>query len=114
MYRLSRILQMLGVVSGTYAIALLIAMGWPGTAWLVGLFVLVRVMRSDKHQLTTLGSARWADEEDLRSAGMIGADHGLVLGRLPKRLRRGRSDLRLLFDRQVSSKEACPSFLWEK
>lgn len=77
----------------TYALALYCAAGLalltglPGCFFLVTLIVLAIRKRRRRH-LTTLGSARWADEADVKDAGMLGADAGLILGRLSPRSKR--------------------------
>ena len=39
-------------------------------------------MRGGISSLTAFGTARFAAEADLREAGMIGGDEGLIVGRL--------------------------------
>lgn len=83
MYTLSRSLLLVGVAAWVYiGVALLPEFGMLGFAAL-GVCVLAVLLRRKGPQLTTLGSARWATETDLRHAGMLHADTGLVLGRVP-------------------------------
>ncbi len=108
MYGLARLLTMLGVLVSIYCVAVIVALGWPGSAAVLGILALGYVIRRGRGPLTTLGSARWASEEDLRRAGMLDADSGMIIGRsqglgasgLGTRVRR-------LFDRRVSAKNAC-------
>ena len=99
------------IEAGYYSLAVLFLLGWPGSLVIAFVFAAIKTIYSRKPGLTTLGSARWADEGDLRAAGMVGATSGLVLGRLPKHLRRGQDHIRLLFDlRGVSAERACRQF----
>jgi type IV secretion system protein VirD4 len=91
---------------------------WPTSAVVVGILFLAVVMKRGYRRLTTLGSARWAEESDLRRAGMVGASSGLILGRLPvSRQPRLQRAIPFLFQRGISAKEACRQFnrtLWSK
>ncbi|HEY4311628.1 MAG TPA: type IV secretory system conjugative DNA transfer family protein [Pirellulales bacterium] len=68
--------------------ALLLLLAWWPTS-LLGLiaFAIWRIKHRRGRQLTDLGSARWAKESDLVTAGMLGATSGLILGRLPRQRR---------------------------
>jgi type IV secretion system protein VirD4 len=89
MYKLSRLLLILALLLGSYSLAIFIVAGWPATGYMMVIMMLLRVARKRHVRLTTLGRARWADESDLRRAGMVGAPSGLILGRLPARSRFG-------------------------
>ena len=53
---------------------------WPPNAYLAVLIVLL-IKNRRRTELTTLGSARWANEASLKQSGMFGASTGLILGR---------------------------------
>lgn len=108
MYRLSRILLRLSVACGAYCVLAILFL-WPGAGLFIGILLFVLVRRR-KPQLTTLGSARWADEDDLRNAGMLDAESGLILGRLPAELASRCIPATMLFDGRISDKEACAKF----
>lgn len=64
-----------------------------------------------KKRLTTLGSARWADADDLRRAGMIDAKSGLILGRIKDSRRHFLQALKTLFNWKIDPLIACRQFL---
>src|SRR5262245_9401702 len=103
MYQLARIFLVLAVVCGAYSLVLIIVL-WPAAGVVAALLWLVGVRKRRPH-LTTLGSARWADEDDLRAAGMLGAGSGLLLGRIPKELASRRSPAAMLFDGRITARE---------
>jgi type IV secretion system protein VirD4 len=111
MYLISRLLLMVGVLAGLYCAAVLVVVGWPMSAWVIVPVVLVKLLRRKGTQLTTLGSARFADENDLRRAGMLGAKSGMILGRMTSGQSSG-GDHRIskLFAWRISAKEACQGF----
>lgn len=85
MYRLSRILLIVALLSGIYSLLLLVVLVWPASGWLLGTLAFlsgVRRARGGIRHLSTLGSARWAHERDLRRTGMLNAKSGLILGRM--------------------------------
>ena len=82
MYVLSRLLLIVAVLCGVYSIALLMVIGWPWAPLVASFLLFVKSTRAGYKHLTTLGSARWADERELRRAGMINAKSGLILGRV--------------------------------
>jgi type IV secretion system protein VirD4 len=86
MYELSRFLLMVSVLAMAWCAGVAVWANWESIGWLAVLFAFVCVvlLRRGGRQLTTLGSARWAQEPELRRAGMIGGP-GLILGRLPGR-----------------------------
>jgi len=83
MYLLSRILLMLSVIVGLHCLAVFVAIGWPATGWGSAVVALACAARKRRRRLTTLGSARWAEEADLRRKGMLYANEGLIIGLLP-------------------------------
>lgn len=110
MYTLSRLLLIIGLAACAYCLAILAVLTWPVSAVVIGIFLLAHAAKKRRGQLTTLGSARWADEYDLRSAGMWDADAGLILGRLPSSLAANRSGAGALMTWGMSAKEACQRF----
>lgn len=111
MYQLSRILLMIGAVAGLYCVGVIAELTWPGSSVFVVALVVFATLRKTRGALTTLGSAHWASEEDLRQAKMLGGDSGLILGRLAAGGSRRRNVIAQLFARNVSAKEACEQ-LW--
>jgi type IV secretion system protein VirD4 len=108
MYVLSRLLLVIGVAAGGYCAAIATVVCWPASGIIIFVCLAGHVYRKRNVRLTTLGSARWSEEQDLR--GMLDADSGLILGRLlyvsaPKNPR-----LSSLFAGSVSSAEACQRF----
>lgn len=80
MYSLSRLFMVIACLGMWIAVGELIVLTWPISV----LFVLGVIVRRkvNRKPLTTLGSARWANKQDLQAAGMLDADRGLILGRL--------------------------------
>ena len=109
MYMLSRLLLILSAICLIYSVAILAILVWPASGWVLGLIVVVLILQRKGTQLTTLGSARVANHNDLRRAGMIGANRGLILGRLQSAEPRG-TRVRKLFDWRVTAKQACREF----
>jgi type IV secretion system protein VirD4 len=79
----------------------------------IGLVVICLAVAKKKRRqrLTTLGSARWSDADDLRRAGMIGGSRGLILGRIPDSRVKLPAAVKALFDPSVGSAIACEQFL---
>lgn len=98
------------VLCGLYSGAIVMALGWPLTGWGVAVLALAQFFRKGKAHLTTLGSARWADESDLRREGMLGATSGLILGRMPARRRVFNPGIAKPFALRIGAKEACREF----
>jgi type IV secretion system protein VirD4 len=81
---MDRLVQTLSTTNrriAVYTAAAFVACIAPALFWF-GLFAVVVYLckRRRGPQLTTLGSARWADQGDLTSAGLLGASSGLILG----------------------------------
>jgi type IV secretion system protein VirD4 len=108
MYRLSRLLLILSTAAGGYCACIVAILGWPASGVILAIILVARVARKKQRHLTTLGSARWADEGDLRKAGMLDAPIGLILGRLPAA--RPKHRLGKLFQSATEDKEACQNF----
>ncbi len=111
MYKLSRFLLIIAVLSAFVGCLIVICNGGP---WVVtgGIaLVVVEAFKRARRQirLTTLGSARWAEESDLRRAGMIDAQTGLLLGKTcagPSRL----APISGLFSWRIDAVAACRRF----
>lgn len=110
MYRLSRLLLIIGTLALFYSLAVMAIKVWPAGGWLLVLAAAAYGLRRQAPPLTTLGSARWADEDELRDAGMIGGNEGLIVGWLPPS-NRPWDGLRKLFSRRIGSQEICTE-LW--
>lgn len=109
MYFLSRLLLMIGFAAVAYCLALGVVLAWPVSALvLAGMLAAYAAHRRRRRRLTTLGSARFADEDDLR--GMLDADRGLLVGRLISDSRGTKPRIGKLFSSQVSAREACQQF----
>jgi type IV secretion system protein VirD4 len=106
----SRLMLMGGVVLAAYCCVVAgTTMPWVGAAEVVCLLAIV--VKAGRKRLTTLGSARWADADDLQSAGMLDASSGLILGRLTDKKRRFLPALATLFDLRIDAATACRRFL---
>ena len=109
MYLLSRTLLRLTVVISSVCLGLLVILGWPSSGFVAGIVAVAMMVRRGRGPLTTLGSARWATEQDLAQAGMLYAKSGLVLGRMPVERGLGRA-LAMLFSNRVPVSEAFREF----
>jgi type IV secretion system protein VirD4 len=110
MYIASRFTLILAVFA-TFLAAVLAGLAfWPYSAVFVICLGIGAAIRLKAKRFTTLGSARFADEGDLRDAGMIGGPGGLILGRIPAS-RDWPQALRSLFAWRVGAFEACEKFL---
>jgi type IV secretion system protein VirD4 len=110
MYGLAR-LFLIGAAGAALAGAAVAGLAtWPMSGYAVLLLFVISLWRRRSGHLTTLGSARWADEGDLRGGGLLGAERGLILGRLLSNLRHRRGTVRKLFDLRANSREACRAF----
>src|SRR5579864_4377794 len=106
---LCRCMLMACVVLIAYCLSLTgAAMPWLAAAYVVCLFGYLA--KHGHKRLTTLGSARWADANDLGNAGMLDARSGLILGRLTETRRHFVPALKTLFNRQVDAMTACRQF----
>jgi type IV secretory pathway TraG/TraD family ATPase VirD4 len=80
MYLLARLFMVVACLATWLAVVELVLLAWPiSVLFVIG--VLIRKSRL-RRRLSTLGSARWANKGDLRSAGMLDGGNGLILGRL--------------------------------
>lgn len=82
MYRLARQLLVIASLASWLVLGELILLAWPASFVLVAALVIARCRNRKRKQLTTLGSARFANRKDVQAAGLLYADTGLILGRL--------------------------------
>ena len=83
MYATSRLMFIVTILACGYSAAVVSTMYWPQSGFVLAAVVIAYASRRGKAaRLTTLGSARWASAIDLRRAGMLEADRGLILGKL--------------------------------
>jgi hypothetical protein len=80
-YRLATLLLMIAALCATFSAIVLGIATWPAGAIVTALVAISRAYKR-KLRLTTLGSAIWASEKDIRQAGMLDAKSGLIIGRL--------------------------------
>lgn len=112
MYQLCRIILILALFAGYFSV-LALTLQFGGLV-IIGLVIalVAAINRRRYGLLTAFGTARWADTNDLRAAGMLGASHGLIIGRViddPKtQVRNAQRDL---FKLTVPSRVACEQFL---
>jgi type IV secretion system protein VirD4 len=112
MYKLSRLMLILSVVAGLWSL-LIFAMQLGGVGYIGIAIVLIALCAKRGYQaLTAFGTARWATAGDLRAAGMLDANSGIIIGRVGGCGKPPfRKALRELFSSWVPSKEACEQFL---
>ena len=71
MYALSRLLLILAVMLFAYCALVMVGLFKPLSYYAVGILAFAALARKGYTRFTTLGSARWADDRDLRKEGMI-------------------------------------------
>ncbi len=109
MYKLSRLLLIIGVLLVLYSVAVIGTLGWPWMACILLYIFIAMLLRRRTRRLTTLGSARWADESDLRRAGILDAETGLILGQVHVARNTFRA-IRKLFNPRIAAASACGKF----
>jgi type IV secretion system protein VirD4 len=105
-----RLIALTAIILMAVALALL-AMRYP---WPVIIGIIITAIVAAKKgyiRLTAFGTARWADADDLRQAGMLDAKSGLILGRITDTRPRVWSALKALFNPRVASDVAVEQFL---
>ena len=112
MYKVSRLILILSVAAGIWSL-LIFALQLGGIGYITIAVVLFAFYAKRGYgRLSAFGTARWANVDDLRAAGMLDANAGLVIGRV---MGGGKPPFRTaiqeLFSTWVSSKEACEQFL---
>jgi type IV secretion system protein VirD4 len=96
--------------AGIYCIALFaIRIGPWSLVMLVGLVAYGAKLGRDR--FTAFGSARWADTDDLRKAGILEAREGVLIGRMQESRGSYAAALASLLNPRVGSKAACQRFL---
>jgi type IV secretion system protein VirD4 len=112
MYRFSRLMLMLSVVAGFWSLVIFaLQIGFWGYVGL-GLILFTLFGKRGYQALTAYGTARFANADDLRAAGMLNANTGLIIGRVGDNGKPPfRKTLEELFWPWVPSKEACEQFL---
>lgn len=105
-----RILLILSVLI-VVAILVLICVKLPWTLVLIGL-IAVGMATKKGYQLTAHGTARWANAEDVKRAGMFSSENGLLLGRMRVSRPGFIEALAALFNPRVSSEAACERFVF--
>lgn len=109
MYKLSRAMLILSLALVLLGMGIVVRSA-PSGIWAALLIIaFLLFIRPRKRPLTTLGSARLAEERDLRRAGCVGANSGLLLGRITSRRKRLSGTLGLI-NPWVSSSAACGNF----
>ncbi len=107
---LCRCMLIAGVLLVAYCFAIAgTTIPWVGAVEVMCL--LAMVAKAGRKRLTTLGSARWADADDLYNAGMLAARSGLILGRLMDNRRRLGPALATLLNLRIDATMACRRFL---
>ncbi len=81
LYRLARLFLITAVFVSLYSLFALTVWTWPAGGFLLVALGFAALRQRRARRLTTLGSARWATESNLRAAGMLDAHSGLILGR---------------------------------
>lgn len=111
-YKLSRLMLILSVVAALWSLVIfgmqIGLLGYIG----VGLILFKLFGKRAYQALTAFGTARWASVADLRAAGMLNADTGLIIGRVGGEGKPPfHKALQELFSSWVPPKEACEQFL---
>jgi type IV secretion system protein VirD4 len=109
-YKAARLFLIVSVLELGYAMAVAIACGWPWSMFVALGAIAVRTVKK-RGSLWKMGTARWANEADLRRAGMIGSENGLMIGRIDSPKPSIFQVAPALFNRRVGSKAACSWFL---
>jgi type IV secretion system protein VirD4 len=112
LYLLSRIMLIVSVLAVCYCVVSA-ALDLGGLLYIgIAVLLLAAIARRRINAFTAFGTARWADANDLRAVGMLGATSGPILGRVTDGWKPPlRKATRELFDFKVPSKEACEQFL---
>src|SRR2546421_21178 len=105
--RLARLMLIVAAVlfSYSYAVACMIE---PRALLVLGIAAVALIARKG-YQLSSHGTAKWATADDLKNAGMLDAQTGLILGRIafqPPKL----AAINGLFYPSVGSADACRDF----
>src|SRR5208282_1578942 len=105
MYKLSRLMLIGTVIAAFCCVAVLVAQFGVVILVGIGIALLVAYAKRGYGAFTAFGTARWADSEDLRRTGMLGATAGLIIGRVTDAAKQPLSKaVPGLFDPKVPSK----------
>jgi type IV secretion system protein VirD4 len=111
MYRLCRLALIVATIEFVCASAIWVSCVGVWGLVAIAIAALAQVARRGKNALWAHGTSRWATESDLRKAGMIDSDRGLMVGRLAGYKRPTVQQVTpILFDPRVSSKSACDQY----
>jgi type IV secretion system protein VirD4 len=112
MYWLARFILAIAVIFSFVCFAEAASESWPTSGVFLAVVFFAYAGKRGVIRLTTLGSAKWAEEHDLRLAGMLSAKRGLIIGRLHVRNRFPfGTAIAALMRRNSSAKESCADFL---
>src|SRR5437016_303738 len=82
MYKLSRAMLVVALLT-SYLSLVAVAFQFGGVVGFgIVILLLPAISRHRNGTFTEFGTARWADANDLRTAGMLGANEGLIIGRV--------------------------------
>jgi type IV secretion system protein VirD4 len=110
MFKLCRLLLVVAMLAAIYCIALFaLRIGPWSLVILVGLVAYGAKLGRDR--FTAFGTARWADTDDLRKAGMLEAKEGVFIGRMQESRGSYAAALASLLSPRADSKAACQRFL---
>ena len=112
MYKLSRLFLILALLASIYSTAISSAMFWPQSGFVLAGIVALYLRGRGGRQLTTLASARWETQKNLRLAGFLDGNSGLMLGHLLVADRDRKTAAILgLFGWRLSARDACRDLL---
>lgn len=107
--KLTRLLLIASVLLIVYACVMLCVV----QPWFMALFAIAAIAAASKRtytHLTSCGTARWADADELNYAGMLGSKSGMIVGRMDVPRPKFRAVL-ALFNPRVNARVACADFL---
>jgi type IV secretion system protein VirD4 len=111
MYKAARALLIVSVLEFGYALGVAMLAGWPYSIFAAMGAVIFRRFKKGRY-FWAHGTSRWATESDLRKAGMIDGDKGLIIGRLDGTAPpTWQQVIPSLFDPKLGAKAACDQFL---
>jgi type IV secretion system protein VirD4 len=112
MYKFCR-LMLIATVLAVCECLVALAMSAGGLGYLgIAIFLIASLAKRGYGNLSAFGTARWANAEDLRARGMLGARTGLIIGRVMGAGKRPLAKaVPQLFDPTVSSQQACEEFV---
>jgi type IV secretion system protein VirD4 len=112
MFKLSRMLLILSSMAVGFSIVVLTMQFGALVIFFCVIAAWINSIRGRQPQLTACGTARWANDKDLRLAGMLDGRPGMIVGRLSNAWRPSvASGLKALSDVRLNSAVACQTFL---